>query len=88
MKAPIVRVGEDGGRQLEMLRWSIPRTAAVRRRAGHQYPEPEKPALVAMARPGEPLPRAGNIILRMDRFQPEGDALVCVHCGNRGVVGC
>src|SRR6516165_3997792 len=53
-------------------------TASVRRRAGHQHPQSDKPALARVARPAKPVPRAGDFVLRMRGHEASQDAdVVC-----------
>lgn len=65
--APIMRVGSDGELPARNDALGHARTGAVRRTAGDEHSQHQEPALAPVARPGEPLPRAGDELLRMDR---------------------
>ena len=70
--APIGRRGADGERELVMARWGT--AAAVRRPAGDEHSERQKPPLAAMARASEPLHRARDFVLRICRHEAAQDA--------------
>jgi hypothetical protein len=71
--APIIRLGDDGERQLEMMRWGMPNPP--RHVAGPvTNVRNQQPALAPMARTSEPLPRPGDDVLRIPKHQAEKDA--------------
>ncbi len=72
--APIVRVGADGERELVDGALGHAGAAAIRRRANHQYPQREEPALATLARANEPLRRSGDVLLRIRRHQAAQNA--------------
>jgi putative SOS response-associated peptidase YedK len=72
--APVVRVAEDGARELTMMRWGMPCPPQFGELSRDEHPQYEEPALAAMARPVIPLHRPVHVILRVRGHEAAQDA--------------
>jgi putative SOS response-associated peptidase YedK len=74
--APVVRTARDGARAHDD-EMGIPATAQLGYTTRHERPQRQEPVLARVAKAGIQVLGAGDELLRMDRRQAKGNALVC-----------
>ncbi len=74
--APVVRVGADGNRELFMARWGMPGPLQYGAAPVTNIRNVQQPSLARMARQAKPLPRPGDLVLRVRRHKATQDANV------------